>query len=137
MVITRAAFGGLAGGFVSIFTSWLIVGVLFHRFQRATPATWRSEGPKQYALASALNVFTGLALGVLLGATGGVSAVAESSWLVQGLVFGGLCWVSLPLPMQLTGALFVNFHRGFVLGSILDSLVTCLLCGLGAAWATA
>jgi hypothetical protein len=137
MSITHAALGGLAGGVVSVFTSWLITGTLFHRFQSATPATWRPEGPKQYALASALNLFTGMTLGVLFGTTGGVSGLTGSHWWLQGLVFGCLCWASLPLPMQLTGALFVNFHRGFVVGSLLDLLATCVLAGLGAAWAAA
>jgi hypothetical protein len=120
-----------------VFTSWLITGTLFHRFQGATPATWRPEGPMQYVLSMALNLFAGLALGVLFGATGGVCALAESKWWLQGIVFGCLCWASLPLPMQLTAALFINLHRGFVVGILLDILAMCLLAGLGSAWATA
>ena len=136
MSIAHAALGGLAGGLVSVFTSWLITGALFHRFQRATPATWRPEGPLQYGLASAQPLHRSGSGRVVWRPTGGVSALAGSSWWLQGLVFGGLCWLSLPLPMQLTGALFVNFHRGFVAGSLLDILATCLLAALGSAWAT-
>jgi hypothetical protein len=45
MPIIRAVVAGAVAGMVSIFTSWLITGVLFHRYQRLTPATWRPEGP--------------------------------------------------------------------------------------------
>ena len=35
---------GLIAGVVSLFTSWFWMGLVFHRYQRATPETWRTGG---------------------------------------------------------------------------------------------
>lgn len=43
----RVAFiPGLIAGVISVFTSWLWMGVIFHRYQRETPETWRPEGSR-------------------------------------------------------------------------------------------
>ena len=38
---------GLIAGVVSLFTSWFWMGLVFHRYQRATPETWGPEGPRK------------------------------------------------------------------------------------------
>ena len=134
MSLTSALMGGAIGGVLSIFTGYLFMGVLFHRFQAHTPSTWRSEGPKQYALSSAFIVLSSVGLGLLFALTGGVTPARGSSWWLQGLAFGSLCWVALPLPSILSMALFVNFHRGFIVGALLDSLAACVLTSVVVAW---
>ena len=134
MNVTSALLGGVVGGVVSIFTGYLFMGALFHRFQAQTPSTWRPEGTKQYALSSAFIVLGGVGLGLLFALTGGLTAVHDSSWWLQGIAFGSLCWAALPLPSLLSMALFVNFHRGFVLGALLDSLVACVVTSVAVAW---
>jgi hypothetical protein len=53
MSTLRIAFiPGLIAGVVSVFTSWLWMGVIFHRYQRETPETWRPEGSRSYIAAS-------------------------------------------------------------------------------------
>jgi hypothetical protein len=49
--------------------------------------------------------------------------------LIAGLLFGLACFTALTLPVLLSDAIFVNFHRGFVVGSVVSSLLTCLACG--------
>ena len=62
----RAAFvPGLIAGIISVFTSWLWMGVIFHRYQRATPETWRVEGSRNYALSSIVRVLSAIAIAVL------------------------------------------------------------------------
>ena len=133
MPIVRVVIAGAAAGLLSIMTSWLITGGLFHRFQALTPATWRpAEGAREYAAASAFNVVATMALTVLFAATGGLHAWDPGSHLLNGLLFGALAWLALPLPLLCTQALFVNFHRGVTIGSALDSLALCLLAGAAA-----
>jgi len=47
---------GFIAGIVSIFTSWFWMGLVFHRYQRATPEIWQPVGPRKYALSSLVRV---------------------------------------------------------------------------------
>ena len=136
ITLSKLLLAGIGAGVISIFTSWLITGVLFHRFQRTTPATWREEGPLQYALSSVLAVVGGIGMALLFAATGGVSSIWASSWAARGVLFGFLVWVATALPMLLTTATFVNLHRGVVTGLLLDALAALVLIGFACAWAS-
>jgi len=133
--IGRVLLAGVSAGVVGIFTSWLITGVLFHPFQRRTPGTWRAgEGAVQYAGASGLTVLAALVVSIFFAATGGVHLHAAPVGIVNGLLFGVLCWAALAVPVLLSVAVFVNVHRGVVLGLVLDWLVVSLLAGGMAGW---
>jgi len=135
MLIGRALLAGAGAGILSIFTSYLITAVLFHRYQRLTPATWRPEGPREYALASGLNVLAGVLLALFFTATGGVGPLSGGSWLANGALFGALCWAAGAAPVLLSTAIFVNVHRGVIIGGLLDWLVAAILAGVITAWA--
>ncbi len=136
MSLMRIVTAGAVGGVLTIFTSWLFTGYLFHDYQRVTPDTWHSEGPKQYALSSAIQVLGGGAIGLLFFATGGLSHLAAPGWLGTGVVFGLLAWLALACPVILTNAVYVRLHRGVVVvGLLLDSLVGVLLVSMACAWA--
>ena len=51
----------------------------------------------------------------------------------RGVSFGALLWGATILPLVLEVSLFVNWHRGFVVGLMLDWLVVCLLASICAA----
>jgi len=130
---TRVLLAGLAGGVVSVVTSWLLVGVIFHRFQARTPATWRpGEGSAQYARSSGLTILAALVIATTFFLTGAI-ALGHGSWLAAGLAFGALVWGALALPIILDVALYVNLHRGFVVGLLVNWLVVCLICSTAAA----
>ncbi len=135
MLLIRVVGAGAIGGFLSILTSWLITGYLFHRFQRLTPETWRPEGAKQYGLSSVIQVLGGAAIGLLFFATGGLSHLGVAGWLPNGLLFGALAWLALACSVQATNAVYINLHRGVVVGLFLDSLVGVLLASCACAWA--
>ncbi len=135
MSLARAVLAGATGGVLSIFTSWLITGYLFHAYQRLTPETWRPEGPRQYALSSLVQVVGGAALGLFYFATGGLAHPAGRSWFASGVLFGLVAWVALACPVLVTSAIYVRFHRGVVVGLLLDSLVGVLLVATACAWA--
>jgi hypothetical protein len=135
MSVIRVVGAGAIGGLLSILTSWLITGYLFHRFQRLTPETWRPEGAKQYALSSVVQVLGGAAIGVFFFATGGLSRLGVAGWLPNGLVFGALAWLALVCPVHATNAVYVKLNRGVVVGLFLDSLAWALLVSCACAWA--
>ena len=135
MSLVRLLVAGAVGGFASIFTSWLVTGALFHRYQRLTPDTWRPEGPAQYALISLVQVLSGAAVGLLWYVTGGPAHAAASAWVARGLLFGGVLWLATACPYHLVSAVYVRLHRGVTVGLLLDSLAGLLLVGVACAWA--
>jgi len=134
MSLGRLLLAGAVGGFVLILTGWLIIGNLFHRYQRLTPETWRPEGPKQYAMSSVVQVVAGAAVGLLFFVTGSASSLGQAGWLVRGLVFGSTAWLAVACPIHLISAIYVRLHKGHVLGALLDSLVGLAVIGCACAY---
>jgi hypothetical protein len=111
------ATGLLAGAVLSGTTSYLITGRLFHRFQAATPATWRRESARRHAVAMSLQALAGAALGgtyMLAGAPGislGLLALIACAWL-------------LAAAIVLIQAVYVHWLPGFVAGLLIEWLAT-------------
>jgi len=142
--LRAALFPGLIAGVISIFTSWILMGGIFHRFQRETPQTWRPEGPRSYTLSSLLHILAAVAVAWVV-----VMAVAVACLFVIVLRFkvavfaGGLggsvlfaisLWGAVTLPMILESALFIRIHPLVVLGRVLDWLTTLLLAAVITGW---
>ena len=128
MSTLRIAFvPGLIAGVISVFTSWLWTGVIFHRYQRETPETWRPEGPRSYILASLLHILAAIGIACLFTLVVrfkvGIFAVGS-----QGSLSFAICiWGALALPILLESAIFVRLHRLVVVGLLLDWLTTSVL----------
>ena len=135
MSLTRLVVAGAVGGGLSVFSSGIITGWLFHRYQSLTPETWRREGPVQYTLSGLLAIFSGAMVGLFYFVTDGVDPIIVTGWAASGLVFGFLLWLAVSLPSIVGSALYINLHRGVVAGLLLDSLVAQLLMGLACGWA--
>jgi len=128
--VGRILIAGSASAVTALLIEWVVVAWLFHDYQRLTPATWRPEGPREYVLSSCVTLFSGFAFAVLFAMTGGTLTSRMGHWLPAGLLFGLACFAALPLPAILSQALFVNLHRGFVAGILLNSLLFCITCGV-------
>jgi hypothetical protein len=125
---------GVIAGIVSIFTSWLWMGVIFHRYQKATPETWRPEGPAQYSGASLLHFLAALAIATLFTLIFRFH-VAVFTLGIQGAVLFAVCiWAALAVPICVESALFVRLHPLVVVGQLLDWLTTSLLASIMAKW---
>ena len=125
---------GAIAGVVSIFTSWLWMAVVFHRFQNRTPNTWRPENGRSYALSSAINFLSCIAIAtvfLLVARMGGVFA----GGLPGALRFAAVCWIALSAPVIVNAAVFINLHPWFVVGQVVNELTTSVLaCGITACW---
>lgn len=126
---------GLIAGIISIFTSWLFMGVIFHRYQAETPETWRDENKGSYALSSLLHLGAGIALATLFLL---IAHPANSPFALgpeHGLAFGVVIWLALAVPMALDAAIYVRLHPLVLVGQLLDWLATSVLaCGITAWW---
>lgn len=134
MPLARLLLAGAIAGFLGTMTSWLVTGNLFHRFQARTPATWRPvEGYRQYTVSSLVTLAAAMLIALLYGLTGGIASLAGMGWVLQGAAFGFLCWAALSAPVLGSMALFVNLHRGMVVGLLLDWLLVSLMASVAAA----
>jgi hypothetical protein len=124
---------GAIAGILSIFTSWLWMGVVFHRFQRQTPNTWRAENSRSYALSSAITFLACIGIAtvfLLVARMGGVFA----GGCPGALRFAAVCWMALAAPVVINAAIFINLHPWFVLGQVINSLTTSILACTITAW---
>ena len=125
---------GAIAGILSIFTGWLWMGVVFHRFQKLTPNTWRPENNRSYALSSAISFLTCIAIAtvfLLVARMGGVFA----GGLPGALRFAAVTWMALAAPVIVNAAVFINLHPWVVVGQVVNALTTSVLaCGIAAWW---
>jgi hypothetical protein len=125
---------GFVAGILSIFFGWLWMGVVFHRYQKLTPNTWRPENNKTYALSSLISILTCIAIAtvfLLVARMGGVFA----GGLPGALRFAAVAWMAFAAPAFVNAAVFINLHPWAVFGQVVNALTTSLLaCGITACW---
>lgn len=124
---------GAIAGLLAIFTAWFWMGVVFHRFQQATPNTWRPENNRSYMLSSAITFLSCIAIAtvfLLVARTGGVFA----GGCVGALRFAAVCWMALSAPLIVNAAVFINLHPWFVVGQVVNALTTSVLACTITAW---
>jgi hypothetical protein len=122
--------GAIAGLILSSTTSFLITGRLFHRYQKKTPSTWRTESWRQHLLAMLLQMIAGAGLGGLF-AMGGAPPIG-----IRLFDLGAAVWMVVAACI-LIQALYVNWDRGFVVGLGLDWTVFIAGVLLACAWLSA
>jgi ABC-type antimicrobial peptide transport system permease subunit len=124
---------GIIAGILSIFTGWFWMGVMFHRYQRLTPNTWRPENNRSYALSSTITFLSCIAIAtvfLLVARMGGVFA----GGLPGALRFAAVMWIALAAPLVVNAAVFINLHPWFVVGQVVNALTTSVLACTITAW---
>jgi hypothetical protein len=124
---------GAIAGVLAIFTSWLWMGVVFHRYQNLTPNTWRPENSRSYALSSAITFLSCIAIAtvfLLVARMGGVFAGGG----IGALRFAAVAWMALTAPIIVNAAVFINLHPWFVVGQVVNALTTSVLACTITAW---
>lgn len=131
--LRAALLPGLIAGVISLFTSWILMGGIFHRFQRETPQTWRPEGPRSYALSSLLHISGAVGIACLFVIVRFNVAVFAGG-IGDSVLFALSLWGTMALPMILESALFIRIHPLVVFGRVLDWLTTSLLAAVITGW---
>jgi hypothetical protein len=125
---------GLISGVISIFTSWLLMGGIFHQYQKETPQTWKPEGAQSYTIASLLHVFSALAIACLFTLVVRFNVAMFASGFLGSVLFAICIWVAIALPIIVESAVFVRIHRLVTVGRLLDTLTTSLLACIITGW---
>ena len=126
---------GLIAGVVSIFTSWFWMGLVFHRYQAATPEIWRPEGPRNYTLSSVVRVFSAVAISIVYVLIVRFQVGFFADGMVGALRFAAVIWIALAAPVAIEAAIYVRMHSMVVLGQVIDWLTTTILaCAITFAW---
>ncbi len=124
---------GAIAGVLSIFTSWLWMGVIFHKYQRLTPNTWRPENNRSYALSSAITFLSCIAIATVFLVVARMGGVFGGG-CVGALRFAAVSWMAFAAPVVINAAVFINLHPWFVLGQVVNSLTTSILACTITAW---
>ena len=125
---------GLIAGVASIFTSWILMGGIFHQYQKQTPQTWRPEGARSYTFASLLHVLSAIAIACLFTLIIRFNVGIFASGFFGSILFAICIWGAMALPIIVESALFVCLHPLVVVGRLLDSLSTSLLATIITGW---
>ena len=134
MTTLKIVAAGAIAGLLANATGYLITGRWFHPYQARTPNTWRAtESWTHYQYATAIRIAACIAIALLYVALQSVLHTFGDGGIARGATFGLLLWAVTILPVVLEVALFVNWHRGFVVGMLLDWLVVCVLASAAAA----
>ena len=135
MDILRAAFvPGLIAGIISVFASWLWMGVIFHRYQRSTPEIWRAEGPRNYALSSLVRVLSAIAIALPYAFVARFHVGWFSGGIVGAFRFAAVIWMAMAAPVAIESAIYIRMHSMVVLGQVIDWLTTSILACVITAW---
>ncbi len=126
----------MIAGIVSNVTGYVITGRLFHPYQAKTPDTWRAaESYAHYLYSAGVRVLACIGIAFLYGLLAGSTAVFGSASIMGAAVFGFSLWAVTVVPVVIEAALFVNWHRGFVAGLLLDWLIVCVIASIAACFA--
>ncbi len=130
----RILLDGAIAGVLSTGTGYWITGRLFHAYQARTPQTWRSgESWSSYLISTVLRLLVCILIAWLYGCFDFGAAPFGRGTMAGGAMFGlGLGAITVA-PAILEAALFVNWHRGFVVGLLLDWLIVFMLAGVAGA----
>jgi hypothetical protein len=134
MVALKIIVAAAIAGILSNMTGYLISGRIFHKYQAQTPNTWRAgESWAHYSYSAGVRLLSCLAIVILYHAFGGSALALFQGGVLGGAAFGACLWAAMTAPLILEVALFVNWHRGFVVGLLLDWLVVSIIAGMAAA----
>ena len=125
---------GAVAGIAAIFTSWFWFGLVFHRFQKLTPNTWRLENNRSYMLSSTITFLSCIGIAtifLLVARMGGVFA----GGMPGALRFAAVVWMAWSAPLIVSAAVFINLHPWFVVGQVVNALTNSVLaCAITACW---
>lgn len=134
-ILRAAVVPGLIAGITSIFTSWFWMGLVFHRYQGATPEIWRPEGPRNYVLSSLVRVVAALTIAIVYLFVARSQVAFFGDGFVGALRFAAVIWIALAAPVAIEAGIYVRIHSMVVVGQVIDWLTTTVLaCAITFFW---
>ena len=118
---------GVIAGIVSILASWFWMAVVFHRYQRSTPETWRAETARNYTLSSIVRLFSAIGIAVIYVLIARFQVGYFGEGIAGAMRFAAVLWIALAAPVAIEAAIYIRLHSMVVLGQVLDWLTTIVL----------
>lgn len=125
---------GAIAGVISVFTSWLWMGVIFHRFQSRTPNTWRAENKASYAASAVIHFGACVVIATLFVLVARNFGSVFSGGPERAVAFAIAIWMAMAAPLAVDTAIYIKLHPLVVLGQLLDWLTTSILACTITAW---
>jgi len=125
---------GAIAGVISILTSWLWMGIIFHRYQQHTPDTWRSENKSSFAFSALIHFLACIVIATLFLLVGRIFGGVFGGGLDRAGAFAVLIWLGMAAPLALDAAIYIRLHPLVLVGQLLDWLTTSILACVLAAW---
>lgn len=125
---------GAIAGVISVITSWLWMGVIFHRFQSRTPQTWRAENKASYAFSSVLHFLACIVIATLFLLVAHPYGSVFGSGPDRAVALAIAIWLAMAAPLLVDAAVYIKLHPLVVLGQLLDWLTTSILACVITAW---
>ena len=133
--LVMSLFAGISGGLAGFVWSWLVSAPWIARSGRGSGRLADNAPLARQVAAAALFAFAGAALGFLYWLGWGLISVVNAPWYATGLLFGGLAWAGIALPLIGALALRLRGFGGTALVLAVEWLVTCAAIGLSCAQA--
>jgi hypothetical protein len=101
---------------------WFIIGFLFHKYQALTPQTWRPESGKSYLYSTLLSFLFGALFTLFYIKIGAWYVLVGSIW--SHLKLGLICFACFSLVSGINSAIYVNYDKKFVAGTLIASCLS-------------
>ena len=123
-------FAGLAGGLAGVLWGELVTGPWLARHGGLGAGASRTETAARLLGAATLRAVAGGVLGFLFWLGWGLIALVGQPWYAIGLLYGGLCWSAIAVPVL--GTLLLRGHATppALAANALEWLVSCAAIGL-------
>ena len=121
MTTSHFIFSTVSIGLANTVVDWLIIGSLFHQYQRLTPQTWRKENYSSYTYSTILSFVFG-ALFTLFYVKIGSHYVLPANTL-SNCKLGLICFGCFTLITELGNAIYVNYNKAFVVGKLIAAAI--------------
>ncbi len=109
-------------GVANTFIEWLFIGFLFHKAQAATPQTWRPESGKSYFYSTLLSFLFGALFTLFYLKVGVNYVILGNVW--SHIKLGLICYACFGFILAVSNAIYINYSRKFVLGTMIASVLT-------------
>jgi hypothetical protein len=133
--LVMSLFAGISGGLAGFVWSWLVSAPWIARSGRGLHGDAGSAPLARQVASAILFAFSGAALGFLYWLGWGLISVVNAPWYATGLLFGGLVWAGIALPLIGVLSLRLRGFGGTALVLAVEWLVTCAAVGLSCAQA--
>jgi hypothetical protein len=122
MTTTHFILSAVCIGLANTCIEWFIIGFLFHKSQSLTPQTWRPETNKSYLYSTLLSFLFG-ALFTFFYWKIGFHYVRYGS-MMSHIKLGLICFACFSFVSGINNAIYVNYDKKFVAGTLIASCVS-------------